>query len=64
MLSYNEAARLLDGGEEVERYPISGQLLESVQLFVEENYRPEPKKRQRPESFQGATRPAHPLKGD
>jgi hypothetical protein len=56
MLSYNEAARLLDGGEQVDQYPLDRLILESVKEFVTENYRPEVKKRHRPESFKGANR--------
>ena len=56
MLSYNEAARLLDGGEQVDQLSIDPLILESLQQFVAENYRPEVKKRHRPESFKGADR--------
>jgi len=56
MLSYNEAARLLDGGEQVDQYPIDPLIFASVKQFVDENYRPEVKKRHRPESFKGAAR--------
>jgi hypothetical protein len=56
MLSYNEAARLLDGGEQVDQIILDPLILESLQQFVAENYRPEVKKRHRPESFKGANR--------
>ena len=56
MLSYNEAARLLDGGEQVDQYPMDTLIYDSVKQFVDENYRPEVKKRHRPESFKGAAR--------
>ena len=56
MLSYNEAARLLDGGEQVDQVSLDPLILESLQQFVAENYRPEVKKRHRPESFKGADR--------
>jgi Protein of unknown function (DUF3305) len=56
MLSYNEAARLLDGGEQVDQYPLEEVLLESVKEYVAQHYRPEVKKRHRPESFKGAHR--------
>ena len=56
MLSYNEAARLLDGGEQVDQLPMDKLILESLNQFVAENYRPEVKKRHRPESFKGAAR--------
>ncbi|WP_112183956.1 DUF3305 domain-containing protein [Ralstonia sp. GX3-BWBA] len=50
-LSYNEAGRWLDGGETVENVPLDAAALEWLQAYVAENYRPEPKKRRRPESF-------------
>jgi hypothetical protein len=56
MLSYNEAARLLDGGEQVDQITLDPLILESLQQFVAENYRPQVKKRHRPESFKGAAR--------
>jgi hypothetical protein len=52
-LSYNEAARWMDGGEKVERVPAWPQLALWMGEWVEANYRPEPKKRQRPRSFEG-----------
>lgn len=56
MLSYNEAARLLDGGEQVYQVPLDPLILESLREFVAEHYHPEVKKRHRPESFKGAAR--------
>jgi len=56
MLSYNEAARLLDGGEQVDQIALDPLILDSLQQFVAENYRPQVKKRHRPESFKGANR--------
>ena len=50
-LSYNEAGRWLDGGETVENVPLDAAALEWLQAYVAENYRPEPKRRRRPESF-------------
>jgi hypothetical protein len=50
-LSYNEAARWLDGGEKVERASAWPELIAWMGEWVEENYRPEPKKRERPKSF-------------
>ena len=50
-VSYNEAGRWLDGGETVENVPLDAAALEWLQAYVAENYRPEPKKRRRPESF-------------
>jgi hypothetical protein len=55
-LSYNEAGRLLDGGESVDNIPLSSEHASWLQEYVNENYRPEPKKRHRPESFKGANR--------
>jgi hypothetical protein len=52
-LSYNEAARWMDGGEKVERVPAWPDLALWMGEWVEENYRPEPKKRNRPRSFEG-----------
>jgi hypothetical protein len=52
-LSYNEAARWMDGGEKVERVPAWPELAAWMGQWVEANYRPEPKKRQRPKSFEG-----------
>jgi hypothetical protein len=52
-LSYNEAARWMDGGERVERVPAWPELAAWVGTWVEQNYRPEPKRRQRPRSFEG-----------
>ena len=57
-LSYNEAARLLDGGESVDTVPMSEEHATWVQEYVNEHYRPEPKKRHKPASFKGAQRPA------
>jgi hypothetical protein len=52
-LSYNEAARWMDGGEKVERVRAWPELAAWMLAFVEMNYRPEPKKRRRPQSFEG-----------
>ncbi len=50
-LSYNEAARWMDGGEKVERVSAWPELALWLGTWVEENYRPEPKERKRPKSF-------------
>jgi hypothetical protein len=55
-VSYNEAGRLLDGGESVDNIPMTAEHASWLQEFVNEHYRPEPKKRHRPESFKGAHR--------
>ena len=52
-LSYNEAARWMDGGEKVDRVVAWPDLAEWMGAWVEQNYRPEPKKRQKPRSFEG-----------
>jgi uncharacterized protein DUF3305 len=52
-LSYNEAARWMDGGEKVERAVAWPELVAWMGEWVEGNYRPEPKQRQRPRSFEG-----------
>jgi Protein of unknown function (DUF3305) len=56
-VSYNEAARLLDGGESVDTVPMSEQHAAWLQEYVNDNYRPEPKRRHKPASFKGAERP-------
>jgi hypothetical protein len=56
-VSYNEAARLLDGGESVDTIPMSDEHAAWLQEYVNEKYRPEPKKRHKPASFKGANRP-------
>ena len=57
-VSYNEAARLLDGGESVDTVPMTDEHASWLQEYVNEHYRPEPKKRHKPASFKGADRPA------
>ena len=57
-VSYNEAARLLDGGESVDLVPMSEEHASWLQEYVNDNYRPEPKKRHKPASFKGANRSA------
>jgi hypothetical protein len=57
-VSYNEAARLLDGGESVDTIPMLQEHITWLQEYVDEHYRPEPKKRHKPASFKGAERPA------
>ena len=52
-LSYNEAARWMDGGEKVDRVVAWPELAAWMGEWVEQNYRPEPKKRQKPRSFEG-----------
>jgi hypothetical protein len=57
-VSYNEAARLLDGGETVDTITMSDEHAAWLQEYVNEKYRPEPKKRHKPASFKGAERSA------
>jgi Protein of unknown function (DUF3305) len=52
-LSYNEAARWMDGGEKVDRAVAWPELAAWMGAWVEENYRPEPRKRRKPSSFVG-----------
>jgi Protein of unknown function (DUF3305) len=52
-LSYNEAARWMDGGEKVERAVAWPELAAWMGEWVEQNYRPEPKQRRKPRSFEG-----------
>ena len=46
-VSYNEAARLLDGGEQVDAVPMLPEILAWLSPFVAENYKPEPKRKVR-----------------
>ena len=46
-VSYNEAGRLLDGGEQVDAVPLPAEILAWMQPFVAEHYRPEPKRKSR-----------------
>lgn len=46
-VSYNEAARLLDGGEQVDAVPLPQEIRDWMQPFVAEHYRPEPKRKSR-----------------
>jgi hypothetical protein len=53
ILSYNEAARLMDGGEQVDTLPLSQDMIERVSTFAAEHYRPEAKRKRRKPSFEG-----------
>jgi hypothetical protein len=46
-VSYNEAARLMDGGERVDAVPMPAAILEWMTPFVAEHYKPEPRKKTR-----------------
>jgi hypothetical protein len=50
-VSYDEASRWMDGGEQVDSVAMPAGLFAWVGEFVEKNYRPEPKKRIKPQSF-------------
>jgi uncharacterized protein DUF3305 len=44
-VSYNEAGRLLDGGEQVEAVPLAQAIRAWMEPFVVEHYKPEPKRK-------------------
>jgi len=50
-VSYDEASRWMDGGEQVDRLPMPPEIFAWAGEWVEKNYRPEPKKRFKPRSF-------------
>jgi hypothetical protein len=49
--SYSEASSWMDGGEQVDRVPMPRALYDWVSEFVQRHYRPQPKKKIRPQSF-------------
>jgi len=49
--SYSEASSWMDGGERVDAVPMPPELYAWIGQFVEHHYRPQPKRRMRPESF-------------
>ena len=51
-VSYNEAGRWLDAQERVDNLPLPPDVVAWLQAYADEHYRPEPKRRQRPASFQ------------
>jgi hypothetical protein len=55
-VSYHEAARMMDGGAQVDGVPMPAEIDGWVSAFAKEHYKPEPKKRSRPPSFRGARR--------
>lgn len=63
-LSYNEAARLMDGGEQVDTLPATPAIIERVSAFVQEHYRPEPKRKRRKPSFEGGAGVAQMAKAE
>ena len=50
-VSYSEASSWMDGGEQVDSVPMPPEIFAWVGDFVETHYRPEPKRRIRPQSF-------------
>ncbi|MCC7113719.1 MAG: DUF3305 domain-containing protein, partial [Burkholderiales bacterium] len=44
-LSYHEAARMLDGGEQVDAVPLDPRLRSVLEPFVAEHYKPEPRRK-------------------
>jgi len=50
-VSYNEGGRWLDGGHSVDSVAMPQEVFAWVGEYVEQNYRPEPKKRIKPRSF-------------
>ncbi len=54
-VSYDEASRWMDGGAQVDAVPMPAAMRAWLREFVAQNYRPEPKKRLRPQSFLAPT---------
>ncbi|MDO5690880.1 MAG: DUF3305 domain-containing protein [Pseudomonadota bacterium] len=54
-LSYHDAGRWLDAQETVEQVPAPPEVVQWIREFAEQHYQPEPKRRQRPQSFQSLT---------
>lgn len=52
-LSYNEAARLMDGGERVDILPAPAHIVGLMREFVDTHYKPEAKGKRRKPSFEG-----------
>jgi hypothetical protein len=46
-VSYGEAARMMDAGEQVDNVPMPADVYEWVAPFVNEHYKPEPRKKVR-----------------
>jgi hypothetical protein len=56
-VSYNEAARFLDAGEQVDAVPMPAALLAEMESFVAKHYQPEPRKKaKRNELYEGDER--------
>lgn len=54
-LSYHDAGRWLDAQEMVEQVPAQPEVVQWLREFVDEHYKAEPKRRQRPQSFRPLT---------
>lgn len=54
-LSYHDAGRWLDAQENVDQVPLPPSVAHALAEWVEAHYQPEPKRRQRPASFQSLT---------
>jgi hypothetical protein len=52
-LSYNEAARLMDGGERVDTLPAAPEVVARLRAFVDDFYHPQAKQKRRKPSFEG-----------
>ena len=55
-VSYAEAARFMDADEQVDAVALPRELCDWLGAYVNEYYRPQPRKRSRPPSFAGAKR--------
>ncbi len=51
-VSYTEAGRWLDAQERIDNVPLPADIAAWLQAWTDEHYRPEPKERKRPASFQ------------
>lgn len=51
-VSYNEAGRWLDAQERVDNLPMPAEVAAWLQAWTDAHYKPEPKQRKRPASFQ------------
>jgi len=55
-VSYGEAARFMDASEQVDTVPMPRDMCDWLGDFVNQHYKPEPKRRSRAPSFKGAKR--------
>jgi hypothetical protein len=54
-LSYHDAGRWMDGADTVEQVAAPAAVVQWLKDFTDEHYKPEPKKRKRPESMRALT---------